>query len=130
MSKRVIKFRAWDGGKMYYVADSYHIVFWHHPIRVNWNVYDDSGSRIVSSQYPKTALMEFTGIKDVNGKEIYEGDIVKNSCVVGSVIFDDGAYSILVTKQFTKSYDIGAKPPLYDFDNEVIGNIYEKKKKK
>ena len=130
MSKRIMKFRAWDGQDMYYVSDRYNITFWDEPTRVNWNVYDREGSRIVSSQYPETELMGFTGMTDVNGKENYERDIVKNSCVVRSVILDNGAYSILITKQFNKSYDIGAKPPLYDFDNEVIGNVYEKKKKK
>ena len=130
MDKRVRKYRAWDGMNMYYVSDGYNITFWNEPSRVNWNVYDRDGSRIVSSQYPETELMDFTGMLDVNEKEIYEGDILRNSSFVGSVIFDEGAYSILVTKQFNKSYDIGAKPPIYDFDNEVIGNIYEKKKRK
>ena len=131
MSKRVIKFRAWDGSNMYYVADGYNIVFWNQPSRVNWNVYDREDNRIVSSQYTETALMEFTGMKDVNGKDIYEGDIVKNIFMKsGVVIFHEGAFSVDIKESTTDSYDNGSKPPLYDFDNEVIGNAYEKKKKK
>lgn len=96
-----------------------------------WMSYDlnpSKGERWTNGVFPECYGLirnQFTGMKDVSGSEIYEGDLVKNSSVSGEVIFDDGAYSILVTKQFNKSYDIGAKPPLYDFDNEVIGNVYE-----
>jgi uncharacterized phage protein (TIGR01671 family) len=65
---REIKFRAWDGRKMNY----------------NPFISDGSDGGETSSVYINVAiacndeeLMQYTGLKDKNGKEIYEGDIIR-----------------------------------------------------
>ena len=61
MENREIKFRAWDKNQM-----------WITPIDTNYGL-----SRFFGVITEQAKLMQYTGLKDKNGVEIYEGDVVK-----------------------------------------------------
>ena len=66
--QREIKFRGWDGKIMFDVSQ----------ITFNDGTWDLSKGRGVSILFqPSITLMQFTGLHDKNGKEIYEGDVVR-----------------------------------------------------
>lgn len=125
---REIKFRAWDKVKQIwcnYKIDDGTVYF----------MDNDTGCwyRNYPGKYENFDLMQYTGIKDINNVEIYEGDIVKLSKEnsdfkeIGVVKFDENKASyVLETQDDDLSYNIS----YYNYHKvyyRVIGNIYENK---
>ena len=82
---------------------------------------------INSSNYE---LMQYTGIKDIHGVEIYEGDIVElkggRYYLKGAVIYKEKSCRFLIMDSegvFSKL----SWSDIYGFTVEVIGNIHENK---
>jgi len=119
---RELKFRAWDNKRRQWLSlvnlhmDMTGTLFWSFGGECNfWGEPEKEG----------IILMQFTGLKDKNGKEIYEGDmlrpIIMNGCITDGIVeFKRGCF---IVRQ------IGAEG-LYDCLNtfrnfEIIGNIHE-----
>jgi uncharacterized phage protein (TIGR01671 family) len=127
MMSREIKFRAWDIELGFMVDPDYYFVMFDGSIWFN-NCAD--GEDDLTEQTFKLKIMQYTGLKDKNGKEIYEGDILNNIEAVDIawrqvVEFETGAFW---RKDISKGDD-----SQWEFDGwetvgedwEVIGNIYE-----
>ena len=120
---REIKFRAWnDKSKEMFDVDV---------LAINPVMWDSGGTGVSLAYQPHIKVMQYTGLKDKNGKEIYEGDVVESFTIPngyicrGVVIFENGSFLMDVKNApFAES---GFKA---DFDERiceytVLGNIYE-----
>jgi uncharacterized phage protein (TIGR01671 family) len=116
--KREIKFRAWDGERMIYLSDL--SIGLKKSKKISPYAYfstDTFGNHVKLEHHE---LMQFTGLKDKNGKEIYEGDIINHPvCERGKVVYFEPYASFKVEKgDFL--YDINMNE-----ESEIIGNIYQ-----
>jgi uncharacterized phage protein (TIGR01671 family) len=119
---REIKFRAWNKEKdiMYYPKIGNPIV----------GVYDEE-------PLEHYILMQYTGLKDKNGKRIYEGDIVKfrterfGTGVSGEVtgikkiVFENCYYNLEGCNVTCDNLESPQLSHMKEEELEVIGNVYE-----
>lgn len=97
--KREIKFRAWDKENecyLYDIQDAYDTMSGHVKYDDGENAcYDEDcfGDFLDNERY---VVEQFTGMKDKNGREIYEGDLFEHR--FGYVVFDDPPHDEMGTE--------------------------------
>jgi uncharacterized phage protein (TIGR01671 family) len=83
------------------------------------------GSVYVTS-FKDVKLMQYTGLKDKNGVEIFEGDIIKDYSVYNNGVIGNVIYDIEVAGYWLKTKDSTTCLQSTNSKNyEVIGNINE-----
>jgi len=135
--KREIKFRVWDKTKKLFIPDDVYAIL--NPTSFDafgvmikdWDDYREGEYFYDNAQ----ELIQFTGLKDKNGKDIYEGDIVRieyhntsEICGIEWGYYSDGEYVDNVECWVAGTEPLSDKGGLWGspkHDYEVIGNIYE-----
>ena len=136
--KREIKFRVWNGIEMEYniTAGKFGVFFVNPENGDGLDPRDSSSLTPYNTKYPDDIpIMQYTGLKDKNGREVYEGDIVKFTrygkyfdngneiegmvSSIHEVYFDDELL------EFGLKYTFAMFHCQFANQFEVIGNIYD-----
>jgi hypothetical protein len=109
---REIKFRAW--------------VDWGFNEMINDYCFLDSdmsfmGHDRTNNNYKVISVMQFTGMKDCEGVDIYEGDVLEGTISKWKVIFKNGCFLLeeLYSSDFLTMFEANFKVI------KIIGNIYQ-----
>lgn len=121
--KREIKFRAWDRAtREYWNIDKWHFEDEYLDLIEPGVSICDSHIKRIWRKRGDVELMQYTGLDDVNGNPIYEGDIVKayRTCKSDLITFDNGSFGIALDDwhSFESFTDFYGKC-------EVIGNKFQ-----
>ena len=130
---RDIKFRVWDGhGSMFHqipdTVEDHGFIFvikGEENLPASEQTWYPFGLVMAEQAWIK---MQYTGLKDKNGKEIYEGDVVEAKSWTPAryiVQFIEGGFCLTNPKMKGHPIDINLMYPSTGCQFSVIGNIYE-----
>lgn len=132
MTQRVIKFRIWDNGRKEWVhGPGYEVDLFGEAIVLGEILTRPNDTSVSLDELNNLIALQFTGLTDKHGKEIYDGDLISDGTSIWEVRFIDGCFW-LYRKGFNAANSMRSWPedcyPMFRVNHslysEIIGNIF------
>ena len=123
---RDIKFRVWDKKKNDWFDDDDGELY----IQPNGNINFGWNGEVMDDYTDRVILLQYTGLKDKNGVEIYEGDFLMAGDAYLGVVKYHSTRAQFIGKNIGETFQEDEYDTLYTKNGrfnsaKVIGNIYE-----
>ncbi|WP_427112401.1 YopX family protein [Megasphaera sueciensis] len=141
MDNRKIKFRVWDKNlKLMAMANCikypsdyvYPQIYYRYKNKQTGKIIDECALFGSDDGCDTVRVMQYTGLKDKNGKDVYEGDIIRTKMFgkeIGNANFNDIDYFSIVYKGASFKLENNTRTFYFTKETsksaEIIGNIYE-----
>lgn len=118
---REIKFRIWDIEEKKFIINKKDKISYGDTKKCTSERIDFDNNSVEINTKDRYSFLQYTGLKDMREKEIYEGDILFESFgeEYFKVVFEDGSFRL-------KTGECSLPLKEYAHICEVVGNIYEK----
>lgn len=113
------KYRAWDK-EFNLMSVVTRLDYWSEIVEM-------SDGELYIQKFDKVELMSSTGVFDKNGKEIFEGDILKSNKYITSVFYERGAYRVKIRRTPNTTVIMDVISFIEKYKTKIVGNIYENK---
>lgn len=127
---RELKFRAWDESRKEMITE-FGLLKENMPqlLQNEEDGYIFCGHSQDNGDWLEPILMQYTGLKDKNGKEIYEGDVIRQSSDLCIIEYCVGGFDCQMLVELKNGGTLRGSVYNFSFLSEkyceIIGNIYE-----
>jgi len=117
---RQMKFRAWSPTEKKFLSTGFSIIG---EVTV-FDMLNENRVDLFAPEEDQIEVQQWTGLKDKNGVDIYEGDVVLREYQIGQIVFNNGSFKWVGRQVSDKLHHLASAMSSF-YEYTVINSIFE-----